>query len=167
MASSQTRARFDGHIRMLGFGSIGQAVLPLLLRHIDMRADQIEIIKPSEDGLAAAREFGVPHTAIKVDCHNYKTVLESRLQPGDFLLNVSVDVSSKALIELCLEPVLVPRHVDRAMAGHLHRPIGASRATHQLPAPRRGAGPSTIGQPQAADDTDDAGGRTPAWCPSC
>jgi homospermidine synthase len=30
-------------------------------------------------------------------------VLESRLQPGDFLLNVSVDVSSKALIELCLE----------------------------------------------------------------
>jgi hypothetical protein len=31
-----------------------------------MRADQIEIIKPSEDGVDAAHEFGVPHTAIKV-----------------------------------------------------------------------------------------------------
>jgi homospermidine synthase len=103
MASSQTRPRFGGHIRMLGFGSIGQAVLPLLLRHIDLQADQIEIIKPSEDGLDAAHEYGVPHTAIKLDRHNYWAVLESRLQPGDFMLNVSVDVSSKALIELCQE----------------------------------------------------------------
>ena len=101
MASSQTQTRFDGHIRMLGFGSIGQAVLPLLLRHIDLNADQIEIIKPSENGLDAVHEFGVPHAAIKIDRHNYRAVLESRLQPGDFLLNVSVDVSSKALIELC------------------------------------------------------------------
>ena len=28
------------------FGSIGQAVLPLLLRHIDIRADQMETLNP-------------------------------------------------------------------------------------------------------------------------
>ena len=29
---------FDGRLVMLGFGSIGQGVLPLILRHIDMPA---------------------------------------------------------------------------------------------------------------------------------
>jgi homospermidine synthase len=103
MQSSQTKPKFNGHITILGFGSIGQAVLPLLLRHIDLQASQIEIIKPSEHGLDAAREFGVPHTVLKIDRNNYKAELEQRLRPGDFLLNVSVEVSSKALVELCLE----------------------------------------------------------------
>lgn len=34
---------------------------------------------------------------------NYRQVLEPRLVAGDFLLNLSVDVSSLALIELCRE----------------------------------------------------------------
>jgi len=88
---------------MLGFGSIGQAVLPLLLRHIDMDAGQIEILKPSADGLDAAREYGVAYTTAKLTRDNYKQLLGGRLRPGDFLLNLTVDVSSKALIELCLE----------------------------------------------------------------
>ena len=88
---------------MLGFGSIGQAVLPLLLRHIDMNAAQIEILKPSADGLQAAREYGVPHTAAKLERDNYRQILEPRLRAGDFLLNLSVDVSSRELIEFCHE----------------------------------------------------------------
>jgi homospermidine synthase len=96
-------ARFEGRIVMLGFGSIGQAVLPLLLRHIDMSSRQIEILKPSTDGLEAAREYGVAHTAVRLDRDNYRDVLGPRLRPGDFLLNLTVDISSKALIELCHE----------------------------------------------------------------
>ncbi|MNV98896.1 Homospermidine synthase [compost metagenome] len=34
---------------------------------------------------------------------NYRAELAPRLGPGDFLLNLSVDVSSIALIELCRE----------------------------------------------------------------
>src|SRR3954454_9650657 len=37
-------AAFSGRLVILGFGSIGQGVLPLLLRHIDLRPDQITII---------------------------------------------------------------------------------------------------------------------------
>lgn len=94
-------AKFDGRLVMLGFGSIGQAVLPLLLRHIDMRPDQVEILKPSPDGLDAAREYGVRHTAARLEQGNYRELLEPRLGAGDFLLNLSVDVSSQALITLC------------------------------------------------------------------
>lgn len=101
MAPPTDKTRFDGRIVMLGFGSIGQAVLPLLRRHIDMAADRIEILKPSTRGLEAADRFGVRHSALRVERNNYREVLEARLRPGDFLLNLSVDVSSKALIELC------------------------------------------------------------------
>ncbi|MCA4921003.1 MAG: saccharopine dehydrogenase NADP-binding domain-containing protein, partial [Roseomonas sp.] len=33
---------FTGRLLILGFGSIGQGVLPLILRHIDMPKDRIE-----------------------------------------------------------------------------------------------------------------------------
>jgi len=97
------KTKFDRRIVMLGFGSIGQAVLPLLLRHIDLPPSRIEIVKPSPRGLDAAREYGVRYTAIKIDRDNLHAVLQPRLRPGDFLLNLSVDVSSKTLIELCQE----------------------------------------------------------------
>lgn len=64
MGPYDRHASFDGRLMMLGFGSIGQAVLPLLLRHIDMRPGQIEILKPSKSGLDAAAEYGVPHTEL-------------------------------------------------------------------------------------------------------
>jgi homospermidine synthase len=103
MFESRADTAFDGRIVMLGFGSIGQAVLPLLLRHIAMRADRIEIVKPSERGLEAAREYGARHVAVEVDRANYQPLLGARLDAGDVLVNLSVNVSGKALIELCRE----------------------------------------------------------------
>ncbi|WP_140634131.1 homospermidine synthase [Methylibium rhizosphaerae] len=103
MDTHDRHASFDGRLVMLGFGSIGQAVLPLLLRHIDMRPGQIEILKPSKSGLDAAAEYGVPHTELKLSRDNYVAELERRLHPGDFLLNLSVDVSSVALMQWCRE----------------------------------------------------------------
>ncbi|MGM9487465.1 saccharopine dehydrogenase NADP-binding domain-containing protein [Ideonella sp. YS5] len=94
-------AELPGRLVMLGFGSIGRAVLPLLLRHIALRPQQIEILKPSTRGLAPADAAGVHHTAAKVQRDNYRDWLVPRLRPGDVLLNLSVDVSSHALIRLC------------------------------------------------------------------
>ena len=37
-------ASFRGRLVMLGFGSIGQGVLPLILRHIDMPKDRITVV---------------------------------------------------------------------------------------------------------------------------
>ncbi|HJV63799.1 MAG TPA: saccharopine dehydrogenase C-terminal domain-containing protein [Albitalea sp.] len=93
--------RFDGRLVMLGFGSIGQGVLPLLLRHIDMTPQQILVIKPSAAGLESATGRGVQHLLVRLDRDNLDQVLRPRLGRGDFLLNLSVDVSSTALIRLC------------------------------------------------------------------
>jgi homospermidine synthase len=93
---------FSGRLVMIGFGSIGQGVLPLLLRHIiDLRPDQIVVITAELRGIEVAEEYGVRFVETRLTPENYRAVLDAWLGEGDFLLNVSVDVSSVALIELC------------------------------------------------------------------
>ena len=93
--------RFDGRLVMVGFGCIGQGVLPLLLRHIDMRPEQLLILSADTEGAAVAQAHGVACERIALDAHNVRRELEPRIGRGDFVLNLSVNVSSIALIALC------------------------------------------------------------------
>jgi homospermidine synthase len=92
---------FSGHLLMLGCGSIGQGVLPLLLRHIDMPRDNISILTSDRRGSAVAAAYGIREEIVRITPDNYREVLTPRLTAGDFLLNLSVDISSVALIKLC------------------------------------------------------------------
>jgi homospermidine synthase len=94
---------FPGHLVIVGFGSIGQGVLSLLLRHIDIAAERITIITAEPRGHDVAAEYGIRFIQTALTRSNYRALLEPQLGEGDFLLNVSVDVSSVALIELCQE----------------------------------------------------------------
>jgi homospermidine synthase len=93
--------KISGQLLMVGCGSIGQAMLPLLLRHLEISPAQISIIAADDKGAAIAREYGVSYTLCPLTRDNHEAVLGERLQRGDFLLNLSVDVCSLALIELC------------------------------------------------------------------
>ena len=92
---------FSGRLVIVGFGSIGQGVLPLLLRHIEIDPGSITIITAEPRGRDVAAEYGIRFIQTALTRGNYREVLDSQLGGGDFLLNVSVDVSSVALIELC------------------------------------------------------------------
>jgi len=94
---------FSGRLVIVGFGSIGQGVLPLLLRHLEMPADRVTIITAEPRGHDVAAENGIRFIETALTRGNYRAMLEPQLGEGDFLLNVSVDVSSVALIELCQE----------------------------------------------------------------
>ena len=94
---------FGGRLVMLGCGSIGQGVLPLILRHIDMPRERIHIITADERGAAVAAGYGISSTILTLTRDNYRDVLPPELRRGDFLLNLSVDVSSVALVRLCRE----------------------------------------------------------------
>jgi homospermidine synthase len=98
-----THATFQGRLVMLGFGSIGQGVLPLILRHIDMPRERISILSADDRGAAVAAGYGIAHEVLPITRGNYRDVLSARLGRGDFLLNLSVDVSSVALVGLCRE----------------------------------------------------------------
>ncbi len=102
-APTMKHAAFDGRLVMLGFGSIGQGVLPLILRHIDMPRERIEIVTADDRGAAIAAGHGVAHTVRPLTRENHAAVLRGKLSKGDLLLNLSVDVSSVALVALCRE----------------------------------------------------------------
>ncbi len=94
---------FSGRLVMLGCGSIGQGVLPLILRHIDMPKDRITVVTADARGRDVAAEYGVPFVEEPITRDNHRDELIPLLRRGDFLLNLSVDVSSVALIEMCQE----------------------------------------------------------------
>ncbi len=99
-------ARFDGPIVMIGFGSIGRGTLPLIERHIGHDRSKFTVIAPDDTDRALLDERGIAfqHVALTID--NYIDVLKPLLTAGGqqgFVVNLSVDVSSVAIIRLCKE----------------------------------------------------------------
>ncbi len=88
---------------MIGFGSIGQGVLPLILRHIGIEPNRITVLTGDKRGKAVARAEGVRFKVRPLTKDNYQRILRRHLAKGDFLVNLSVDVSSVSLVKLCQE----------------------------------------------------------------
>ena len=123
---------FRGRIVMVGFGSTGQGTLPLLLRHVVGR-DRVLVITPDAVDVDAARAEGVSTLAAALTSENHRALLAPELQPGDLLVNLSVGVSS--LRSHRSHPRArrdVPRHIGRALARRLHRPLARAGDAHQL-----------------------------------
>ncbi len=103
MSSHPVHVVFPGKLVMVGCGSIGQGVMPLILRHIGITADRITVVTADERGEKVAAEYGVKFIKQPLTKENFRSVLAPMLSKGDFLVNLSVDVSSVALVELCNE----------------------------------------------------------------
>jgi homospermidine synthase len=103
MPQHRVHVDFPGRLLIVGFGSIGQGVLPLILRHVGIAAERITIMTAEDAGSAEAAEFGVSFIKQPITRDNYKRILDPLIGRGDFLLNLSVDVSSIALVKLCAE----------------------------------------------------------------
>ena len=100
---------------MIGCGAVGQGSLPLIMRHIDIRAHQLSVLSADGGGREVAQAHGLSFEILALDRDNLVAELERRLAPGDFLVNASLDVCSLALIDwtqsrgvhyvdACLEP---------------------------------------------------------------
>lgn len=95
--------RFDKKMLIIGGGFIGQGVLPLILKHIDIKPEQISIITADERGKETAAYYGIPFSINPISKENYREVLDSLLSPGDFLLNLSSDIESTLIVDFCSE----------------------------------------------------------------
>ncbi len=101
MSNDTKTVAFQGRIVMVGFGSIGQGTLPLILRHVDIAPSRITILTADESGRAEAEALGIRFIVHPLTRENYAEILDPLIGEGDFLLNLSVDVSSLALVEFC------------------------------------------------------------------
>lgn len=101
MARSRRPSSFAGRLVVLGFGSIGQAMLPALQRALGIRPSQVKVVKASGDASGVAAAHGVEVLVQPLSEGNFEAVLDPLLAGGDFLLNLSVDVASLALARFC------------------------------------------------------------------
>jgi homospermidine synthase len=117
-------ARLDGRLVMLGFGSIGQGVLPLILRHVEVDPSRITILSRGRRGRAVAAAHGIAFHAETLTPANLESLLALHLRPGDFLLNISYGVSSLAVLDWC----------QRHGVGYLDACIEPWEGAHEDPA---------------------------------
>lgn len=103
MSEHKVYVDFPGRIVFIGFGSIGQGVLPLILRHIGIKPERVTIVTADDAGIEEARQYGIKFVKEPLTRENFRRVLDPLVGRGDFVLNVSVDVSSIALIKYSWE----------------------------------------------------------------
>lgn len=109
-------------ILILGYGSIGQGLTEILLRHFSLAPHQIIIIAADDDGANVAAHFGLSIITLRLDEGNYEKTISRYLLPGSLLINVSVEVSSKSLVEWCrTRQVLYLDTCVEPWAGGYHR----------------------------------------------
>lgn len=104
MTSSSILARVDGPIVIVGFGSIGRGVLPLIERHIGHDKSRLVVIDPSDADRKLLDERGIKFIQQSVTRDNYKTLLQPLLTAGGgqgFCVNLSVDTSSHDIMDFC------------------------------------------------------------------
>lgn len=97
---------YGGKILVIGCGSIGLGILPLLLRHIRFTQKNPLFIWTAPDRQDIAEAYGrlhnIPVSIGYLTPDNYIEALNQfNLEPGDFMMNLSVDVSSLDLIRWC------------------------------------------------------------------
>jgi homospermidine synthase len=98
--------KIDGPIVMIGFGSIGRGMLPLLERHFDYDKKRMVVIDPVDDDRKLLDERGIRFIQDHVTRDNYKTLLKPLLTEGGgrgFCVNLSVDTSSLDIMRFCRE----------------------------------------------------------------
>ena len=86
--------QFDQRLVMIGYGSIGKGVLPLLIRHLGLTPDRISVLNAEDAGRAEVEAQGIAYRHVTITPDNYRDLLPPLLASGDILLNLAVDVSS-------------------------------------------------------------------------
>lgn len=86
---------------LVGFGAMAQALVPALIRHSGLQGSKLQALAADDEGASVAQRYGVDLTVQALTEENYRSVLGQRLSPGDWLINLSVNVSSLALIDWC------------------------------------------------------------------
>jgi homospermidine synthase len=100
---------------MIGFGSIGQGVLPLIFRHIDIKPEQITVISAEDrGGLKEMKRFGVDFIKKRLTARTAPDPRQAARQgrlPGQPLGRGRLDRAGRALpgegalyIDTCIEP---------------------------------------------------------------
>jgi homospermidine synthase len=106
MSQWPAHGTITGPIVMIGFGSIGRGALPLIERHFSFDKSRFTVIDPQDKDRHLLDERGIAFVKQAVTRENFVDLLKPLLTKGEgqaFVVNLSVDVSSAAIMRLCHE----------------------------------------------------------------
>ncbi len=92
------KRKFENRIVVLGFGSIGRAVLPLIFNHIDVSPDRVRVFSNDIPPTTLLSGLGISAEHGKLTQENYRKLLDGLVGPGDVLINLTAGVSSLDLM---------------------------------------------------------------------
>src|SRR4051812_42751570 len=94
---------FGGRIVMLGYGSVGQCVLPTIPRHFDMPLDRVLVLELDDhaERFAPYAAMGMRYLNHRLTPENLEQVLASHLAAGDLLINLTAGVDAIQMMDWC------------------------------------------------------------------
>jgi homospermidine synthase len=97
------KTEFKGKILMIGCGYVGRCTLPLLLKHLRMRADRITVLDFADNRFAVADslEKGVRYVIDRITPDNMDQVLAFHVGPGDLIIDLAWNIACVDLLQWC------------------------------------------------------------------
>ena len=93
--------KLPGKIVILGYGSVGQAILPLILRHIECKS--IKVVEANNHATYIAKMFPeVDYEVLEVTKDNFEDFMSNNFSAGDFCIDVSLNIDCLDIITWCL-----------------------------------------------------------------
>ena len=88
-------------VLIIGYGSIGQGLTSLLLKHFDLKPQNVHVVTADLRGYEIAQAYGINFDVNPITPKNFNLVMHSFKDEVDVVINVSVDVSSYELAKWC------------------------------------------------------------------
>lgn len=94
---------FGGRVLVLGCGSVSQCLLPLLLRHMEMDFTRLVVMdfEDKRDHIPDMLAAGAQYVQARICPDNLATLLETYLDSGDLLIDLSWNVETIDMVEWC------------------------------------------------------------------
>lgn len=97
---------YNQSILILGYGCLGQCILPLLINHINLDGSKITILEKDNNKHVFDKRHknsNINYVKLEITKKNYKDILQKYVVPGGLLINCSVDVDSVSILTWCME----------------------------------------------------------------
>ncbi len=94
---------FPGRILVLGCGSVAQCTLPLFVRHLELRPEQITILDfvDSRARVAGLLEQGVRYVEDRVTADNLASKLAEYVSSGDIIIDLAWNIDCVEILQWC------------------------------------------------------------------
>ena len=94
--------KMPGRVLQLGWGSVGRAMLPLVLKHLDMEPSSVAVIEKDDNKEEFKRLHpGVGYEVIEIVEENMAKVLAAHVGRGDFIIDLAVNIDCAEILDWC------------------------------------------------------------------